>query len=121
MTKPKLQLLNDWLLVKMDPESNVMGSGLVKPDGAYESVLRTGKVMATGPGMLAKKDSDTYIDQRIPTGLEVGDGVVFNRFLASRTKIAAALQQAALSPDEALIRPNDELVVFDHKNPPRFS
>jgi len=112
--------MNDWILVKMDPDSNKTLSGtLFKPDEAYETALRTGKVIAVGPGPMAKKGEE-YLGFRIPTGLEPGDGVVFNRVVASLTKTAEALHQHALEEDEALIRPNDVMLVFDHNDPPRF-
>lgn len=116
-----LRLMNDWILVKMDPDSNKTLSGtLYKPDEAYETALRTGKVMAVGPGPLAKKGEDRYLDFRIPVGVEVGEGVVFNRVIAIKTKTAEALHQVVLEEDEALIRPNDILLAFDHSNPPVF-
>jgi len=117
----KIRPLNDWVLVQMDPEDNKVSGGLlVRPDIALTTILRTGVVKAVGPGPVAKKGSDTYLDKTVPTGLEPGDGVVFNRVIASMTKTAEALHQAVLSENEALIRPNDILLVYDRKEPLRF-
>jgi len=113
--------MNDWVLVKMDPQSERTISGILyKPDGAYETILRTGFVVDVGPGPLAKKGEDRYLDFHVPTGLEKGDGVVFNDIIATKTKTAEAVRQAALGKDECLIRPNDVLLVFDREHPPRF-
>jgi co-chaperonin GroES (HSP10) len=103
----------------MDPDTTKMASGLVRPEGAFDTILRTGVVVAVGPGTVAKK-GDRYLDKTIPTGLEPGDGVVFNRVVASMTKTAEALHQAVLSKDECLIRPNDVMLVYDRKEPVRF-
>jgi len=116
----RLRLMNDWILVKMDPDSKKTLSGtLFKPDEAYETAMRTGRVIDVGPGPMAKQHGQC-LGFRVPTGLEPGDGVLFNRIIASRTKTAEALHQAILEEDECLIRPADILIVFDHNDPPRF-
>lgn len=114
-----LRLMNDWILIQLDEDTNILPSGLIKPDGAYDTVLKTGKVMQVGPGRWAEKD-ECPLNVRIPVGVEVGDGVVFNRFVATKTETAKAVRQAALSENEALIRPSDVMLIFDHKNKPRF-
>jgi co-chaperonin GroES (HSP10) len=116
-----LRLMNDWVMIKMDADSNELCSGLlVKPGASFNTILRTGKVINVGPGPLAKKDDNTYIDKRISIDISIGDGVVFNRFIASDTKSAQALHQISLAEDEALIRPSDILLVFDYESRPRF-
>jgi len=112
----RLRLMNDRILLRLDPESNKVASGLLfKPDDAHESILRTGEVIDVGPGRWADKG-----DQRIPVGVEIGEGVLFIKFVATSTKTAESLQ-AHLAKDEALITPNDVLLVYDRKDPPRFA
>ena len=104
------------ILVKMDPDSDKVADGLLfKPEGAYDSILRTGEVIDVGPGAISPKNGE-----RVPTGVEKGDGVVFNRFIAGHTKTAEALHQFTLSKDEAIIKPNDVLLVYDRKDPPKI-
>lgn len=104
------------ILVKMDPDSEKTAGGLlIKPDGALDSILRTGEVIGVGPGAVSPKTG-----KNVPTGVELGEGVVFNRFIAANTKTAEALHQFALSKDEAFIKPADVLLVFDRKDPPKI-
>lgn len=117
----RLRLMNNWLLVKMDPESNKTLSGtLFRPEIAYETILRTGVVISVGPGPWAVNKSGECKGFRIPTGLEPGMGVVFNKVVAELTKTAEALHQYVLEEDEALLRPNDVLLVFDPNERPVF-
>jgi co-chaperonin GroES (HSP10) len=118
--KKRLRLLGDNILVKMDPDADKVAGGLLfKPEEAYETILRTGEVIAVGPGRHAKR-GERDLGTRIPLGVEVGEGVVFNRFIASNTKTAEALHQFVLEKSEALIRPNDILLAYDRKNPISF-
>jgi co-chaperonin GroES (HSP10) len=111
MTFKALRLMGDRILVKMDPEKDTVAGGvLFKPDDAYETILRTGVVTQVGPGKWTKDGK-----KRMPVGVEVGEGVVFNRFIASDTKTAQALHGAVLEPDEGLLDPKDILVVYDRK------
>jgi co-chaperonin GroES (HSP10) len=118
---PKLRLLGDYVLVRMDPDTDkVAGGVLYKPDAAFETLLRTGEVLALGPGKEAKRNG-MPTGKRLPIDLKIGDGVVFNRFIASNTKTAEAMhRQHVLDENEALIRPNDVLLVFDREEAPRF-
>lgn len=121
MPKKELRLLGDNILVRMDPDTDkVLGGLLFKPEDAYETIMRTGEVISVGPGRWAT-DGDTPLDKRIPIGVEVGEGVVFNRFIASHTKTAEQLHQFVLEKDEAIIAPRDILLVYDRKNAPSFA
>jgi co-chaperonin GroES (HSP10) len=118
--KKKLRLVGDNILIKMDPDSDKTASGILfKPADALETILLTGVVAAVGPGKWAKR-GDRNLSTRIPVGVEVGEGVVFNRFIASNTKSAEALHQFALDADEALIKAGDILLVYDRKEPINF-
>ena len=115
-----LRLLNDLILVQLDPDTNLAGELglLVRPDSAYEHVFRTAKVLDVGPGRWAEKHGQP-LNHRIPVGVEPGDGVLFVRFVADGTKTAQAVQYH-LGPDKALLKPSDVLLVFDHQHPPKF-
>jgi co-chaperonin GroES (HSP10) len=114
-----LRLQNDSILVKMDPEAELVTSGLlVKPQIAHEHVLRTGKVMQVGPGKWARK-GERALNKRVRPDIEEGDGVLFIKFL-NMTETNKALQ-VHLGEDEIILRPDDILLVFDHDDPPEFS
>jgi len=115
--KKKLRLMGDNILIRLDPESEKSSSGIIiKPGEAMETILRTGEIIAVGPGKHAK-DKDRDLDKRVPMVVEVGEGVVINRFIASNTKTAEALHQFILDNDEALIKAGDILLVYDRKKP----
>ena len=110
-----IQPKNDYILVKMDDDVEHTSGGLLKPDGAYESILRTGVVVDVGPGLRSKKS-----DKHLALDISKGEGVVFNRFIASSTKTAESLHLFALEENEALIRENDVLLAYDRSEPPEF-
>ena len=111
-----MRLLHDNILIKLDPEKETIGSGLlIKPQNAHEHVLRTAKVVQVGPGRWAKGAA-----VRIPVGVEVGDGVVFIKFVATHTETAKSIQKA-VGLDHAIIKPEDVLLIFDHANPPEIN
>lgn len=115
--KKKLRLVGDNILIKLDPESEMTSSGIIiRPTEALETILRTGVVIAVGPGKFAK-DKDIDLATRVPMAVEVGEGVIINRFIASNTKSAEALHQFILDEDEALIKAGDIMLVYDRKNP----
>jgi co-chaperonin GroES (HSP10) len=111
-----MKLMNDCILVALDPESNKMASGLLfKPENANEHVLRTAKVVQVGPG---KWIGGTAI--RAPMEVQPGDGVVFIKFVATHTETAKSIQ-SVVGKDLAIIHPEDILLAFDHDNPPEFN
>lgn len=117
MASKKLRLVNDLILIKLDPDTEMVGR-IVKPDGALDHVLRAGKVIDIGPGRWAEKKG-VSLNKRIPIDLEVGEGVVFVRFVADGTRTARAIQEH-VGADYALLKPNDVLLAFDHNNPPEI-
>lgn len=110
--------MNDNILIKLDPEVDQIatesGVKLFKPQGACEHVLNTGEVVATGSG---KKFESGKI---VPTGVEPGDGVLFIKFVAGYTETNKAIQHV-VGKDMAIIKPSDVLLVYDRKNPPKFT
>lgn len=115
MSRHRLRLMGDRILVKIDPESEKTASGLLfKPDDAHETIVQTGEVIDVGPGRWAEKEH-----RRIPVGVEPGEGVVFVKFVATSTKTAESLK-AHLSKDEAILQPGDILLAYDRSDPPQF-
>ena len=115
--KKALRLMGDNILVRLDPDSEKTSSGIIiRPKDAMETIMRTGVVIGVGPGRYAKK-GDHDLDRRLPMMVEVGEGVILNRFIASNTKTAEALQQCVLDGDEALIKASDILLVYDRREP----
>ena len=103
-----IQPHNDWILIKMDPESDMVAGGLLhKPETAHDTINRTAEVLAVGPGKLNTSG------KRNPLGVSPGDGVVFGKFVATKTRTAEALLQY-LGKDEALIRESDVLVTYEY-------
>lgn len=105
------------ILIKMDPEKSKTKSGLLyKPDGAHEDVLRTGVVVKVGPGKYIRDDSSA----RTPMEVQVGEGVVFVKFVATFTETAKSIQKV-IGQDMALLQLSDIMLVYDRKDPPEFS
>lgn len=114
--RQKMKIMGDRILLRLDPESKKTVSGvLYKPDDAHDTILRTGEVIGVGPGRWAQER-----DVRKPVGVELGEGVVFIKFVATSTKTAEAIQPY-LDGDEALISVNDVLLVYDRKVSTSFS
>ena len=111
-----MRMMNDYILVALDPESSMMAGGLLhKPETANEHILRTARVVQVGPG---KWVGDPAV--RSPMEVQPGDGVVFIKFVATHTETAKSIQ-AVVGKDLAIIHPEDILVTFDHDNPPEFN
>jgi chaperonin GroES len=111
-----IEVRNDWLLIRIDPESKMSVSGLIhKPDGAHEHIFATAEVLKVGPGKWVEEQN-----KRMPMDVQPGDGVVYMKFVATHTKTAEAIRYA-LPEDQAMIRINDVLLVYDRKDPPVIS
>jgi co-chaperonin GroES (HSP10) len=111
-----MKLMRDCILVHLDPEKETIGSGLlIKPENAHEHVFRTAKVLQVGPG---KWVGDPSV--RAPMEVQPGDGVVFVKFVATHTETAKSIQRV-VGQEQAIIHPEDVLLVFDHANPPAFN
>lgn len=108
----------DSILIKLDPQTNVIDTEsdvtLYKPDGAHEHVLRTGEVVATGKGRAYKSG------RVVPTGVEPGDGVLFIKFAAGFTETGKGIQHV-IGKDFAILKPGDILLVYDRKDPLKFT
>lgn len=117
MAGKKLRLLHDFILIKLDPDTQKVGR-IWKPDGAYDHVLRTGEVVDIGPGRWAEKKG-MALNKRCPVDLEVGEGVVFVRFVADGTRTARAIQYH-IGEGYALLMPSDVLLAYDRSDPPEI-
>jgi co-chaperonin GroES (HSP10) len=108
-------MFNDTVLVRLDPEDSKICDGLlVKPEIAHSHVFRTGEAVAVGPGKWAAK-----ADVRVPTGINVGDGVVFVKFVATHTKTAESIQHV-IGKDLSILHESDILLVYDRKDVPEI-
>lgn len=108
-------MCNDSILVSLDSDSAQMESGLYKPETAHEHIFRTAEVLGVGPG---KWSDDGTTRVRVP--LEPGDGVIFIKFMADKTKNAMGVQRV-VGKDKAILKPEDILLVYDRKNPPSIN
>jgi len=100
---------NDWILVKMDefPEER---NGIVIIEDSSANKVRTGVVLAVGPGKRSKAGN------RVPTGLEPGLFVAFYRWNMEHQngkRLAAFLD--GVGENLGLIRANDILVTSPEK------
>lgn len=113
-----IQPMNDNILIEIDEETDQIatetGVKLFKPAGACEHVLNTGVVVATGKG---RKFASGEV---VPTGVQPGDGVLFIKFIAGYTETNKAIQHV-VGKNMALIKPGDVLLVYDRKNPVKFT
>lgn len=108
---------NDRILIRIDPEKEKTAGGLYKPQGASDTMMATGEVLAVGPGAYPKVGPKQ--SRRIPVGVEPGEGVVFIRFI-EKTKTNEQLQQHHLGEDKLLIQPNDILLTYNRSDPVEF-
>lgn len=107
--QPKLKLLGDNLLLKLDPLNRTVdglseGVTLYKPTGACEHVYRTATVVSAGPGRWSKKTN-----KRLPMAIKEGERVIFIKFLATHTSQAKQLNQELLGDEYALVKESDIL------------
>jgi len=105
-----MKLLNDWVLVELEPENEFYSGLSVKiyksnPD-SDSHVFRLGRVLQVGPGRRCKNDV------RIPMFARVGSRVIFIKFIATHTKSAQSLKPL-LPENQALIRDYDILAEVD--------
>lgn len=105
---PKLQPLNDNVMIKLEPESEVTASGLIiKPQDKHEHVFRAGRVVRIGPG---KRNDKT--NEREPMFCKVGMRVLFVKFVATHTQSARHIQ-SIIGNDYAMIKDYDALCELD--------
>jgi co-chaperonin GroES (HSP10) len=107
---PEVRLLNDNVMIKLEPESDTTASGLIiKPQDKHEHVFRAGRVVQVGPGGWNDKT-----DVREPMMCEVGMRVLFVKFVATHTQSARHVQ-SIIGKDYAVIKDYDALLVLDDK------
>ncbi|HEU4570844.1 MAG TPA: co-chaperone GroES [Gemmatimonadales bacterium] len=70
--KPKIQPLEDRVVIFPDDETETMRGGLYIPDTAKEKPTQ-GEVIAVGPGRFEK-------GERVPVDLKVGDKVLYGKY-----------------------------------------
>jgi chaperonin GroES len=82
MDKIKIQPLGDRVIVKPIEPKEVVKGGIIIPDSAKEKPME-GKIVAAGPGALAK-------GVRQPMDVKVGDKVLYGKYSGTEIKIEDA-------------------------------
>ena len=77
---PKLNPLDDRIVIEVLEAEEKTAGGIVLPDTAQEKPQR-GKVTAVGPGRLLKSGT------RAPVGLRVGDEVLFGKYAGTEVTV----------------------------------
>ncbi|MCK4306523.1 MAG: hypothetical protein KAY24_19935 [Candidatus Eisenbacteria sp.] len=107
MKTPKIRLLNDNVLIKLETESETTASGLlIKPQDKHEHVFRAGRVVQVGPGKWTVKDV------REPMFCKAEMRILFIKFVATHTESARRVQ-SIVGKDYAIIKDYDALLVLD--------
>lgn len=108
----RMRLINNSLLIAVDPLPKVTKGGIFIPDQSCDSVYNTGVVVATG-----FVTSQTAEKLPIP-GIAVGDRVMFIRFLAKQD---SNLQLIATVGEEVIrARASDILLIFGDEDLVKF-
>jgi co-chaperonin GroES (HSP10) len=126
---PNLRLLNDQILVALDPDEveKTSAGGILIPQTSTDDIMRRGTVVKTGPGEWAHKpekrdltvpdnwrgivkEAQAVTYHRKPLGVEVGERVLFIKFAVSHTETAKRVQ-ALIGKSFGLVRPTDILLV----------
>jgi co-chaperonin GroES (HSP10) len=103
--------LQDYVLVKVDPPEQVSDT-IVMPDVDH-APLRKATVLRVGPGRRRLKHRDKKDLLYVPTQVKPGERVVL--FAAAMGTKQGRQLTYSLPEDEALVREDDILFVFDGK------
>lgn len=109
-----IRVINDNILVQIDPPPETTRSGIIIPAGRYENPYATAQVLAVGYFDTTHRNDEGEIvgHGRIPIpGVEVGDGVYIVRFHDIQDSNVAI--QKEFGNGLLRIRPNDIILVFD--------
>lgn len=103
--------LNDWILIRMDPLPEKLGS-IILPSKGH---VRTASVLSVGCGAEISLDHNKPEAKRfIPTDVKVGEKIAFLRWAVESqqgTQLASTFEE--LGADIALIKERDILFVMD--------
>ncbi|MFA6604011.1 MAG: co-chaperone GroES [Patescibacteria group bacterium] len=77
----KVKPLNDHVLVKATPKTEVTKSGIVIPETVEKERPEQGEVLAIGPGKLLEDG------KRAPMSVKVGDQIMFKKYGPDEVKI----------------------------------
>jgi len=99
--------MGDWILVKPNPDESSTDSGIIIPGDARRTAVKTGVVMAVGPGRINKKGN------RVPPDVNVGDTISYI-FALEKTKTGETMK-LSLGTDEFLLRESDVLTVISEQ------
>jgi chaperonin GroES len=90
----KIRPIQDRILVRRDPPTDVTKGGLYIPDMAKEKLTR-GTVIAVGPGKLVGT-------RFVETTLKVGDHIVFGKYSGSEVEHRGEDDKIFMTEDEIL-------------------
>jgi co-chaperonin GroES (HSP10) len=112
-----LQLLHDYLLVRLDPRKKTTPGGIIR---TTEQPIWTGVVLMTGPGR-------QYVDKYVPIDVKVGERVAFLSAATDGHLSGLAVNEAlvcnfvgeaiAKTDEQRIIRENDVLFVIEEGDP----
>jgi co-chaperonin GroES (HSP10) len=111
-----IRVLNDNILVQLDPPDVISRAGIILPTGVYENPYGVARILAYGyADATIRNDEGEIIEVRkvsLP-GLSVGDGVYIVRFLD--TQDSNVLLQKHYGGGLIRIKPKDIIFVFDYE------
>ncbi len=81
MANPKIQPVNDYILIEPEKEETKTASGLYIPDTADKEKPQQAKVVAVGPGKLGKDG------KREPLSVKKGDTVLYSKYGPTEVKL----------------------------------
>lgn len=81
MTKPKIQPVNDYILIEPEKAAEKTASGLFIPDTASKDKPQKAKVVAVGPGKVGKDGA------RVALSVTAGDTVLYSKYGPTEVKI----------------------------------
>ncbi len=109
----RMRVLNNNMLVRVDPAPDMTAGGIVIPDTAHADHYATGTVVAVGTVPTATRDDEGNIVDvgRTPIpGISVGDHVLFIKFLSDQDSNKKVRER--LGDDIIKMQPSDVLVIF---------
>ncbi len=81
MANPKIQPVNDYILIEPEKEETQTASGLYIPDTADKEKPQKAKVVAVGPGKLGRDG------KREPLSVKKGDTVLYSKYGPTEVKL----------------------------------
>jgi chaperonin GroES len=81
MSKPKIQPVNDYILIEPEKAEEQTASGIFIPDTADKEKPQKAKVVAVGPGKLGKDG------KHAPLSVKAGDTILYSKYGPTEVKL----------------------------------